>query len=111
MNFQTEKFAILLSWDGQEADNYTVNIISYSVLTTTVPSLHFEAEYNIPILITLRAVNCAGESEQVTANVSVGKCIVTCSNHCLFTITLPSAGCSPPSPPSVAVAVSSPVPG
>ena len=98
-DFQTEKFTILLSWDGQEADNYTVNIISYSVLTTTVPSLHFEAEYNIPILITLRAVNCAGESEQVTVNVSVGKCIVTCSNHCLFTITLPSAGCSPPSPP------------
>ena len=74
MDFQTDKFTIFLSWDGQEADNYTVNIILYSVLTTTVPSLHFEAEYNIPILITLRAVNCAGESERVTVNVSVGKC-------------------------------------
>ena len=30
---------------------------------------------------------------------SVWVSVVTCSNHCLFTITLPSAGCSPPGSP------------
>ena len=66
-DFQTDVFVIILSWDSQNADTFTVstNLTAeqgdpvYTNLTTH----RLEATYNTPLLITVTAVNCPGTTE------------------------------------------------
>ena len=67
-DFQTDVFVIILSWDSQNADTFTVstNLTAqqgdpvYINLTTH----RLEATYNTLLLITITAVNCAGTNER-----------------------------------------------
>ena len=77
-NFQTEKFSILLSWEGQETGSGAVDTYIISINTTTQPihtnitSIVVEAEYNKPMHISVSAVNCAGTSGEVIKEIFEG---------------------------------------
>ena len=84
-NFTTGNFSIIISWDEEEESGEVVD--EYRILTNTTD--HFistntttvvlEGEYNIPLLITLSAINCAGSSAEVTEQLIVGMCVTICS--------------------------------
>ena len=75
-------FSIIISWDEEEEESGKV-VDAYRILTNTTD--HFistntttvvlEGEYNIPLLITLSAINCAGSSAEVTEQLIVGMCV------------------------------------
>ena len=78
-NFKTGNFSIIISWDEEEEESGEV-VDEYKILTNTTD--HFistntttvvlEGEYNIPLQITLSAINCAGSSAEVTEQLIVG---------------------------------------
>ena len=86
INFTTGNFSIIISWDEEEEESGEV-VDEYRILTNTTD--HFistntttvvlEGEYNIPLLITLSAINCAGSSAEVTEQVIIGMCVTICS--------------------------------
>ena len=110
-DFQTEKFSILLSWEGQETGSGAVDTYIISINTTTQPihtnitSIVVDGEYNKPIHISVSAVNCAGTSGEVMTEVYEGVCTESYTTLLLHPPTLPfsspslSAGCSPPQAP------------
>ena len=77
----TKSFSIIISWDEEEESGEVVD--EYRILTNTTD--HFistntttvvlEGEYNIPLQITLSAINCAGSSAEVTEQLIVGMCV------------------------------------
>ena len=81
-NVKTVTFSIIISWDDEEEESGEV-VDEYRILTNTTD--HFistntitvvlEGEYNIPLQITLSAINCAGSSAEVTEQVIVGMCV------------------------------------
>ena len=66
-DFQTDVFAIILSWDSQNADTFTVstNLTAHQgdPVYTNLTTHRLEGAYNTPLLITITAVNCAGINE------------------------------------------------
>ena len=48
-------------------------------ISTNTTTVVLEGEYNIPLQITLSAVNCAGSSTEVTEQLIVGMCVTICS--------------------------------
>ena len=82
-NFKTGNFSIIISWDEEEEKSGEV-VDEYRILTNTTD--HFistdtttvvlEGEYNIPLQITLSAINCAGSSAEVTEQLIVGMCVM-----------------------------------
>ena len=77
-DFQTEKFSILLSWEGQETGSGAVDTYIISINTTTQPihtnitSIVVEAEYNNHIYISVLAENCAGTSGEMIREIYEG---------------------------------------
>ena len=81
-NVKTVTFSIIISWDDEEEESGEV-VDEYRILTNTTD--HFistntttvviEGEYNIPLQITLSAINCAGSSAEVTEQVIAGMCV------------------------------------
>ena len=77
-DFQTDKFSILLSWEGQETGSGAVDTYIISINTTTQPihtnitSIVVEAEYNKPMHISVSAVNCIGTSGEVMKEIFEG---------------------------------------
>ena len=108
-DYHTHNFSIIISWDEEEEESGEV-VDEYRILTNTTD--HFistntttvvlEGEYNIPLQITLSAINCAGSSAEVTEQLIVGMCVTLCSvmmmKRWCFSLS-PSAGCAPPTPP------------
>ena len=85
-DFMTENFSIVVSWEMQEPepDTYTYRIsINTSVqpVHTNMTTIALEGEYNMPLDITITAMNCVGTSEEVTEVVHVGMYVVVCT-HC-----------------------------
>ena len=74
--FQTEKFSILLSWEGPETGVVDTYIISINTTTqpiyTNITSVVVEAEYNKSMHISVSAVNCAGTSGEVIKEIYEG---------------------------------------
>ena len=85
-DYHPHNFSIIISWDEEEEESEEV-VDEYRILTNTTD--HFistntttvvlEGEYNIPLLITLSAINCAGSSAEVTEQLIVGMCVTICS--------------------------------
>ena len=85
--YNRHNFSIIISWDEEEEEESGEVIEEYRILTNTTD--HFistntttvvlEGEYNIPLLITLSAINCAGSSAEVTEQLIVGMCVTLCS--------------------------------
>ena len=85
-DYNTHNFSIIISWDEEEEESGGV-VDEYRILTNTTD--HFistntttvvlEGEYNIPLQITLSAINCAGSSAEVTEQLIVGMCVTICS--------------------------------
>ena len=66
-------FTVCLTWQRQESDlYYLINRISGMEYTQTTTELCLTAEYNTPLHVTVVAVNCAGESEPGTTNITIG---------------------------------------
>ena len=91
-DFQTEKFSILLSWEGQETGSGAVDTYIISINTTTQPihtniniAIVVEAEYNKPMHISVSAVNCAGTSGEVITEVYEGVCNAHVYTHYVYT--------------------------
>ena len=99
------------------ADQYVLVNNSSSIGTNTT-TLLLERHYNIPSEIILKAINCAGSSEQVTLVVEEGRHVHMAYNETVYVHVCmrvrrlmhdyntwivfgipPSAGCSPPTPP------------
>ena len=86
-NFQTENISVTLTWDVQNAtliDGYRI-----SVNSTTQPAVDttiaLEGQYNIPLLINITAINCAGISEElVVVNEGTYMCIHTYSSMYMY---------------------------
>ena len=88
-DYHTPNFSIIISWDEEEEEEeeYGEVVDEYRILTNTTD--HFistntttvvlEGEYNIPLQITLSAINCAGSSAEVTEQLIVGMCVTICS--------------------------------
>ena len=84
--YNRHNFSIIISWDEEEEESGKV-VDEYRILTNTTD--HFistntttvvlEGEYNIPLLITLSAINCASSSAEVTEQLIVGMCVTICS--------------------------------
>ena len=82
-DFMTENFSIVLSWEMQEPepDTYTYRIsinTSAQPVHTNLTTIALEGEYNMPLDITITAMNCAGTSEEVMEVVHVGMFVVVC---------------------------------
>ncbi|CAI8044956.1 hypothetical protein GBAR_LOCUS24886, partial [Geodia barretti] len=76
-----ETFTTCLTWQRQKSDlYYLINTSSGIEYNQTSTELCLRAEYNTPLQVSVVAVNCAGESEPVTTDITI-------------------AGCGPPSPP------------
>ena len=83
---KTKSFSIIISWDEEEEESGEV-VDEYRILTNTTD--HFistnattvvlQGEYNIPLQITISAINCAGSSAEVTEQVIIGTCVIICS--------------------------------
>ena len=68
-----EHFTVCLTWQRQESDlYYLINTITGMEYTQTTTGLCLTAEYNTPLLVSVVAVNCAGESEPGTTNITRG---------------------------------------
>ena len=124
-DFKTDNYSVFVSWEEvQRADYYiytiTVNITSVNITMnssaiTTIPAISFEAMYNNFIEVSIEASNCAGSSETVTTDVYEGIYVLLhistcCISKAIFYI-LPQLAVLLPVPLSMAVSVSSPVPG
>ena len=73
-NFQTETFSILLSWNVQNVAHIVISVNTLQpTCTNSTSECVLEGEYNIPYLINIRAINCAGEAEEL-ATVFEGNC-------------------------------------
>ena len=63
-DFATENISILLSWTkSQSANNYTISLNTTTDIVTTdmtMYSLYQVGAYNLPLQVTLTAMNCAG---------------------------------------------------
>ena len=99
-NFQTETFSILLSWDVQNATHVeiSVNTTPQPACTSSTTECVLEGEYNIPYLINITAINCAGAAEELV-RVFEGKLRCDTYFYPSFCILPHAAGCSPPTPP------------
>ena len=68
-----ENFTVCLTWQRQDSDlYYLINTISGKKYNVTSTELCLAAEYNTPLHVTVVAVNCAGESEPGTTNITRG---------------------------------------
>ena len=68
-----ENFTVCLTWQRQDSDlYYLINTISGKKYNVTSTELCLRAEYNTPLHVTVVAVNCAGESEPGTTNITIG---------------------------------------
>ena len=78
--YHTHNFSMNISWDeersGEVVDEYRIltNTTDYFISTNTT-TVVLEGEYNIPLKITLSAINCAGSSAEVTEQLIVGMCV------------------------------------
>ena len=78
-DFQSENFSILLSWEVQRTDDiyYIVTVNTTLIFTThnmsLLPILLEGIYYNIPVNVSLTAINCAGPSASVTEYVYESK--------------------------------------
>ena len=68
-----ENFTVCLTWQRQDSDlYYLINTISGMEYTQTTTGLCLTAEYITPLLVSVAAVNCAGESEPGMTNITIG---------------------------------------
>ena len=68
-----ENFTGCLTWQRQDSDlYYFINTSSGKKYNVTSTELCLTAEYNTPLHVTVVAVNCAGESEPGTTNITRG---------------------------------------
>ena len=68
-----ENFTGCLTWQRQNYDlYYLINTTSGKKYNETSTELCLTAEYNTPLHVTVVAVNCAGESEPGTTNITRG---------------------------------------
>ena len=75
--YHTDNFLVFLSWDSDDADSYRISMNSsttqssfYTNMTTTI----LVGQYNTQLQVGLRAINCAGTSEEVSRLVFIGEC-------------------------------------
>ena len=72
-DYQTKYYSVILSWEGQNADHYSISVnTSTHTVNTSMTSLVLEGQYNIPLQVTLIAINCAGNSDEVTEDINIG---------------------------------------
>ena len=72
-DFQTKHYSVILTWEGQNADHYSISVnTSTHTVNTSMTSLVLEGQYNIPLQVTLIAINCAGNSDEVTEDINIG---------------------------------------
>ena len=92
-NFQTETFSILLSWDVQNATyvEISVNTTLQPACTSSTTGCVLEGEYNVPYLINITAINCAGAAEEL---VRVFESKLRCDTYMLLLFILDSTPCS-----------------
>ena len=68
-----ENFTTCLTWQRQKSDlYYLINISSGIEYNVTSTELCLRAEYNTPLQVSVVAVNCAGESEPMTTDITIG---------------------------------------
>ena len=68
-----ENFTVCLTWQRQNSHlYYLINTISGMEYNQTTTDLCLTAEYNTPLHVTVVVVNCAGESEPGTTNITRG---------------------------------------
>ena len=77
-DFSRENFTILLSWEVQRTDDiyYTVTVdttLTFTTHNTSLLPIILEGIYNIPVNVSLTAINCAGISASVTEHVHESK--------------------------------------
>ena len=77
-DFQTKNFSILLLWEVQRTDDIYYTITVNTTLTVTTHNMSMlpillEGIYNIPVNVSLTAINCAGTSASVTEYVHESK--------------------------------------
>ena len=75
-NYHPDNYSIIISWETAEnmsADEYRImtNTTTRPISTANTFAA-LEGQYNIPMEITLSAINCAGSSTEVKEEVHVG---------------------------------------
>ena len=108
-SYSVENFTTCLTWQSHKSDMYYLINTSKSDLryNQTSTEICLRAEYNIPLQVSVVTVNCAGKSEPVTSNISIGMAL-TDFFPCF--ISLPQLAVVLPVHQSMAVLVSGPVP-
>ena len=73
-NYSVENFTTCLTWQSHKSDMYYLINTSRSDMryNETSTEICLIPEYNTPLQVSVVAVNCAGESEPVTTNISTG---------------------------------------
>ena len=94
-SYSVENFTTCLTWQSHTSDMYYLINTSRSDMryNETSTEICLIAEYNTPLQVSVVTVNCAGESEPVTVDISM------CMTNIFVIIFSSSAGCSFPCPP------------
>ena len=104
MDFNIESHSVVnfttcLTWQRQKSDlYYLINTSSGIEYNETSTELCLRAEYNTPLQVSVVAVNCAGESEPMTTDITIRMAMIYSSTNIKIEFSS-SAGCGPPSPP------------
>ena len=72
-NYSINNFTTIISWEDQQSSlYYLLNTSTIDSINTTSNMYIIIGEYNAHIRVTVVAVNCAGKSEPVTTDISIG---------------------------------------
>ena len=73
-SYSVENFTTCLTWQSHKSDMYYLINTSRSDMryNETSTEICLIAEYNTPLQVSVVTVNCAGKSEPVTVDISIG---------------------------------------
>jgi hypothetical protein len=76
-SYSVENFTTCLTWQRQKSDlYYLINTSSGMGYNETSTELCLTVEYNTPLQVSVVAVNCAGESEPMTTDITIGMAMI-----------------------------------
>ena len=89
-SYSVENFTTCLTWQSHKSDMYYLINTSRSDMryNETSTEICLIAEYNTPLQVSVVTVNCAGKSEPVTSNISIGMALTDAFSIMAFSLSL-----------------------
>ena len=112
--YAAQYYTVVVSWEGSKYIAVDFYKLSFNTIEqtfhTNMTSIQLDWPYNTALMLSLSALNCIGSSKERIKEIFIGKVIVK-KSYLFIQVAFPQLGVLLPVPLSVAVSVSSPVPG